>query len=156
MTLSAHFSHEEVTRSATASAKGIDNTVPLGYRYNVGRSAEMMEHVRSFLGGDPIAVTSWFSCDALNKAVGGSLTSRHPEGLAIDWKPTVLSLKNAFEDIAASLLPFDQLILEGTKDGAGWIHIGLSSRKSRRQVLRAEGDVLGGPMIFHHVRDLDN
>ncbi len=153
MTLSAHFSLEEVTRSATASAKGIDNTVPLGYRYNIGRTAEMMEHVRSFLGGDPITVTSWFRCDELNDAIGGSETSRHPEGLAVDWKPTVLSLPNAFEDIAVSLLPFDQLILEGTKDGAGWIHLGLSTSKPRRQVLRAKGDVLGGPMTFHHVRE---
>lgn len=152
MTLSAHFSLEEVTRSATASSKGIDNTVPLGYRYNIGRCAEMMEHVRSFLGGDPITITSWFRCKTLNEAIGGSKTSRHPEGLAIDWKPSVLSLENAFEDIAASLLPFDQLILEGTKDGAGWIHTGLSTRKPRRQVLRAKGDILGGPMTFHHVR----
>lgn len=152
MTLSAHFSLDEVTRSATASSKGIDNTVPLGYHYNIGRCAEMMEHVRSFLGGDPITVTSWFRCKTLNEAIGGSNTSRHLEGLAIDWKSTVLSLKDAFEDIAASLLPFDQLIFEGTKDGAGWIHIGLSRRKPRRQVLRAEGDVLGGPMTFHHVR----
>lgn len=152
MILSAHFSLEEVTRSATASSKGIDNTVPLGYRYNIGRTAEMMEHVRSFLGGDPITVTSWFRCTLLNDAVGGSKTSRHPEGLAVDWKPTVLSLQEAFERLAAWGGPFDQLILEGTKDGAGWIHTGLSTRKPRRQVLRAEGDVLGGPMTFHHVR----
>jgi len=151
MTLSAHFSLEEVTRSATASSKGIDNTVPLGYRYNIGRCAEMMEHVRSFLGGDPITITSWFRCKTLNEAIGGSKTSVHPEGLAIDWKPGE-DLRAAFDRVAASTLPFDQLILEGTKDGAGWIHTGLSMRKPRRQVLRAEGDVLGGPMTFHHVR----
>ena len=93
---------------------------------------------------------------ALRRTAPGGLTGRHPEGPAIDGKPTVLSLENAFDDIAASLLPFDQLILEGTKDGAGWIHIGLSTRKPRRQVLRAEGDVLGGPMTFHHGRHTDN
>lgn len=154
MILSAHFSLEEVTRSATAAAKGIENEVPLGYRYNVGRTAEMMEHVRALLDGEPIKVTSWFRCSDLNAAIGGSKTSRHMEGLAVDWKHSALDLRDAFEDLAASQLPFDQLILEGTKDGAGWIHIGLSTGKPRRQVLRAEGDVLGGTMTFHHVRDL--
>lgn len=152
MILSAHFDLSEVTRSATASTKGIDNAVPLGYRYNIGRTAEMMEHVRALLGGDPITITSWFRCKALNEAIGGSETSRHPEGLAVDWKPAVLLLDEAFERLAAWDMPFDQLILEGTKDGAGWIHLGLSSRNPRRQVLRATGDTLGGPMTFHHVR----
>ena len=156
MNLSAHFDLKEVTRSATASAKGIDNAVPLGYRYNIGRTAEMMEHVRQLLGGAPIKVTSWFRCKTLNEAVGGSKTSRHPEGLAVDWKHSVLSLEACFEVIAESKLPFDQLILEGTKDGAGWIHLGLSTGVPRRQILRAEGDTLGGPMTFHHVRDADN
>ncbi len=152
MTLSANFSLEEVTRSATAEANGIDNAVPLGYRYNIGRTAEMMEHVRALLGGEPIKITSWFRCGDLNVAIGGSKTSRHMEGLAIDWKPLRLDLGDAFQRVAAWGGPFDQLILEGTKDGAGWIHLGLSTRKPRRQVLKAEGDVLGGPMTFHHVR----
>ena len=154
--LSAHFDLKEVVRSATASAKGIDNAVPLGYRYNIGRTAEFMEHVRALLGAKPIKVTSWFRCKILNEAVGGSKTSRHPEGLAVDWKHSVLSLKECFEAIIESDCPFDQLILEGTKDGAGRIHLGLSTSTPRRQVLRAEGDVLGGPMTFRRVRDADN
>lgn len=154
MILSAHFSLEEVTRSATAAAKGIDNEVPLGYRYNIGRTAEMMEHVRALLGGEPIKVMSWFRCSGLNVAIGGSKTSRHMEGLACDWKHSRLDLREAFQRVATSFLPFDQLILEGTKDGAGWIHLGLSTGNPRLQVLLAEGDTLGGPMTFHHVRDL--
>ena len=155
MMLSAHFNLSEVTRSATASAKGIDNAVPLGYRYNIGRTAEMMEHVRALLGGDPIKVTSWFRCKTLNDAISGSKTSRHMEALAVDWKHGRVDLKTAFDLVAASTIPFDQLILEGTKDGAGWIHLGLSTSEPRRQVLRAEGDTLGGSMTFHHVRDAD-
>ena len=153
MTLSAHFSLAEAVRSATARSKGIDNTVPLGYRYNIGRTAEMMEHVRALLGGDSINVTSWFRCPELNSAIGGSKTSRHPEGLAVDWKHSLQTLEDAFERVAVSFLPFDQLILEGTKDGAGWIHLGLASGKPRREVLLAAGDVLGGQMTFHHVRE---
>ena len=156
MTLSPHFSLKEVTRSATASAKGIDNAIPLGYRFNIGRVAECMEGVRALLGGHPIKVTSWFRCLALNEAIGGSKTSRHIEALAVDWKHGQLDLAEAFARVADSTLPFDQLILEGTKDGAGWIHLGLSTGEPRRQVLRAEGDTLGGPMTFHHVRDADN
>ena len=156
MILSPHFAMKEVTRSATASAKGIDNSVPLGYRFNIGRVAEFMECVRALLGGHPIKITSWFRCLTLNKAIGGSKTSRHMEALAVDWKHGQLDLEEAFTLLAASTLPFDQLILEGTKDGAGWIHLGLSTGAPRHETLRAEGDTLGGPMTFHRVRDVDN
>ncbi len=155
MILSPHFSINEVTRSATASRTGIDNAVPLGFRYNVGRVAEFMECVRALLGGQPIKVTSWFRCMELNQAIGGSKTSRHMEALAVDWKHGRLELAAAFEHVAESSLPFDQLILEGTKDGAGWIHLGLSTGDPRRQVLRAKGDTLGGPMKFTRVRIAD-
>lgn len=148
MPLAPNFTMVEAIRSATAATKGIDNSIPITYRYNIGRTAEMMECIRVLLGGEPIIITSWFRADALNKAIGGSKTSVHPKGLAVDWKPTITSLKEAFRVIAKSYLPYDQLIMEGTKDGAGWIHTGLSEKKPRRQVMQATGDKLGGPMAF--------
>ena len=151
MALSPNFSMVEAIRSATASAQGIDNSIPLIHRYNVGRTAEMMEYIRALLGGAPIIITSWFRADALNKAIGGSKSSVHPKGLAVDWNPSKMGLKEAFRIIAKSSLPYDQLIMEGTKDGAEWIHAGLSTKSPRRQVMEATGDILGGPMAFHAV-----
>ncbi len=154
MTLSPHFTMKEGVWSATASAKGIDNTIPQLLRTNLGRSAEFMECIRAELGSESIKVTSWFRCAILNQTIGGSKTSRHMDARAVDWKHATLTLEEAFERVADSRLPFDQLILEGTKDGAGWIHVGLSTARPRRDVMRAKGDVLGGPMAFTRVRPL--
>jgi hypothetical protein len=143
----------EVTRSATASARGIDNSVPLSLRYNIGRMAEHMECVRALLGGEPIKVNSWYRCPTLNTAVGGSETSVHPKALAVDWRHSTLDLEEAFDRVNASALPFDQLIIEGTADGAQWIHLGLSEGIPRRGAMRAHGAQLGGPMTFTRVAE---
>ncbi len=154
MTLAPHFTMAEVARSSTAAARGIDNAVPLGLRYNVGRMAEFMECIRALLGGDPIHVTSWYRCDTLNEAVGGSETSVHRLALAVDWRHGVLELEDAFARIEAATLPFDQLIIEGTADGAQWIHTGLSKqREPRREAMRARGERLGGPMTYTRVAE---
>jgi zinc D-Ala-D-Ala carboxypeptidase len=148
---SAHFSWAEVQASVTAKARGIDNRVPEGLLTNVLNTAARMELARAELGG-PLKVTSWYRCEALNHAIGGSKTSKHMEGLAVDFRPTTVGLKVAFEILArAEHIPFDQLIYETTKSGAAWIHIGFSRTVPRRQVLRATGAVLGGPMVYTRV-----
>lgn len=153
MGLSPHFSMQEVMRSAKASEKGIDNTVPLAFQRNVGRTAEFMECVRALCGGDPIRITSWFRCPPLNEAVGGSIKSAHMKVLGIDSKHTVLTLEEYFAQVAASTLPFDQLIIEGVVSGAQWLHIGLSEKEPRREIMRAWGDTLGGPMNYTRVAE---
>ena len=108
-----------------------------------------MESVRHLLGDDPIRVTSWYRCKELNTAIGGSKTSAHMRGLAVDFKPSYKwTLYAAFDKLAQSDIPFDQLIEESTRDGARWIHIGFSEGTPRREVLRAEGARLGGPMSY--------
>lgn len=150
--LSPHFSWVEAKRSVTADAKGIDNTVPGELHVHLGRSAQFMECVRSVLGNHPIRVTSWYRCPELNEAIGGSKTSAHMKGLAMDFKaPGSLTLAEAFDKIAESNLPFDQLIIERTASGSKWIHVGLSIGKPRREMLTAQGDTLGGEMIFRRV-----
>ena len=149
--LTPYFSWVEVTRSGTAKAKGIDNSLPTPLHDSVVRTAQFMECIRALLGDKPITVNSWYRCPALNVAIGGSKSSAHMKGLAVDWEPAGMELSAAFDRVAASALPFDQLILERTKDGAAWIHVGLSEGKPRREVLRAQGQTLGGPMSFTRV-----
>lgn len=150
--LTDHFTWYEATYSPTAMAQGIDNTVPDNLRNNIIRTAGYMEDVRTLLGNRPIRVTSWYRCKALNTAIGGSKTSAHMRGLAVDFKPTHLTLYHAFEMIAGSDIPFDQLIEERTRSGSRWIHIGFSEGPPRRDVLRAYGDRLGGLMSYRRVK----
>jgi zinc D-Ala-D-Ala carboxypeptidase len=152
--LSAHFSWEEAERSETAARRGIDNSVPSVLRGNVELTAGYMEEVRELLGNTPLRVTSWYRSPVLNSAIGGSRTSAHMKGLAVDFKPPAgMTLNQAFSIIAASDIPFDQLIEERTRDGAFWIHIGFSLKKPRREVLVAFGQQLGGDMAYRRVRE---
>ena len=151
MTLAPNFSMTEVVRSATAADQGIDNTVPLALRSNVGRITEFMECVRWLLGDVPIIVTSWYRCQMLNSAVGGSKTSAHMKGLAMDFKHSVLALEEVFVEIRASRLPYDQLIIEGTQGKAEWMHLGLSEGEPRLEAMTADRDRIDGPMAFRRV-----
>lgn len=151
LTQAGHFSWAEVTRSPTARRLHISNGILPELIPNAVYTAEHMEAVRTALGNQIIDVNSWYRCPALNAAVGGSKTSAHMRALAVDFEPRVTKLMEAFHILSLSAIPFDQLIHEGTKDGADWIHIGFSTGTPRREVLRAQGDVLGGAMRFTRV-----
>ena len=153
MTLTAegHFSWAEVTRSPTARRLKISNGIPPDLVPNAVYTAAQMEAVRSELTGAPIRINSWYRSPALNAAVGGSKTSAHMKALACDFEPQGWALMDAFHQLSLSSIPFDQLIHEGTRDGADWIHIGFTVGTPRREVLRARGDVLGGVMNFTRI-----
>ena len=153
MTLASHFTLVEVMRSGTAAERGIDNSVPLPLRYNIGRITEFMECVRWVLGDAPIIVTSWYRCQALNSAIGGSKTSAHMKGLAMDFKHSVLSLESVFDEIRQFGLPFDQLIIEGTRGKAEWLHLGLSEDEPRGDVLLADRDQASASMAYTRVME---
>lgn len=63
-------------------------------------------------------ITSFFRCKALNNLVGGTSTSDHLFGKAIDFKVKGLTSKQICEAIYENCLIFDQLIQEPT-----WVHI---------------------------------
>ena len=149
--LSNHFSWEEVEHSTTADTKGINNHIPSDLKPNAQRVADAMELVRSLLGSHPLKINSWYRCASLNSAIGGSSKSAHMKGLAVDFEPTNMTNEEAFKLIVESSIEFDQLIHEGTKSGADWIHFGLSTNPARREVLMASGNALGGPMVFTRV-----
>jgi zinc D-Ala-D-Ala carboxypeptidase len=147
--LSARFTWADVQASATAKAKGIDNALPDELVVNAARTAQILESVEALLGG--ITVSSWFRCPALNAAVGGKPDSKHQLALAADFVPVNVSLPVAFERIRASVLPYDQLIVERVASGSAWIHLGLSLAPPRREALSASGPQLGGAMTFQRV-----
>ncbi len=132
MKLSDHFSLAEFTFSQTAARRGIDNTPDDAVRANLARLAQTMEQVRDVLGGRPIHISSGYRGPGLNAAIGGSKTSAHMKGLACDFVcPAFGSPLAVAQEIAGSVVEFDQLIYEGT-----WVHLGLSDAP-RRQLLTA-------------------
>ena len=131
--LSPHFTLREFTRSAKANELGIDNSPNQEHLYNLSRLASVLENVRTVLKA-PILISSGYRSPALNRAVGGSSTSDHANGLAADFTaPKYGSVFQVCQAIVASGLPFDQLIFE-QGDRSDWVHFGIGTRM-RQQVM---------------------
>lgn len=129
--LSPHFALEELIATLH---RQYDNHPPSTVRAVLAQTAMQMETVRHLLGDHPLSISSGYRCPALNRAVGGAVNSAHLAGHAVDFNcyrfGPPLKVCRA---IAASDLPFDQLIEEGS-----WTHISFDPR-SRRQVLTKIG-----------------
>ena len=129
-----YFTIEELTKSATASRKGINNTPDESVKRNLTLLVEKILDPLREAWGAPIIVTSGYRCGRLNKAVGGAAKSQHMYGQAADIrtvsdKPS--DNKKLFDLIRDLKLPYDQLIDEY---GYNWVHVSYSSRH-RRQIL---------------------
>ena len=142
MKLSEHLDLSEVTRSDMAKRKGISNMPTPEHLENFKKLAQnIFEPIRKHFGV-PIHISSGYRSKALNTAIGGSLTSQHCSGEAIDidmdGSANGVTNKMVFDYIKANL-NFDQLIWEfGTKDAPDWVHVSFeTSGKQRKQILRA-------------------
>jgi zinc D-Ala-D-Ala carboxypeptidase len=137
MKLTQHFSLEEMTKSQTASRKGIDNTAPPEVVENLKLLCEnVLEYVRVRFG-KPITVNSGYRGPKLNKAIGGAKNSQHMTGQAADIEIAGIDNKVLFNWIKDNM-EFDQLILEYYKEGipdSGWVHVSWNSSGNRKQVL---------------------
>lgn len=132
--LTEHFALEEFIVSQIASRRGIANTPDAPALENLRKTAAVMEKVRSMLGNKPIIISSGFRSPALNVAVGGSTSSAHMYGLAVDFVcpgfgPPLEICK--FLQPHMELLGIDQLIHEFSS----WVHLGLAADRPRHQAL---------------------
>ena len=88
MAISNHISNKEGIKSNTATRLGIDNTPgPYELTNMVAVANNIFEPLREWVGG-PIKINSFYRCEELNKAIGGSTRSQHCEGRAIDIDDT--------------------------------------------------------------------
>jgi zinc D-Ala-D-Ala carboxypeptidase len=139
--ISEHISYREGTKSNTAARLGIDNT-PRKYEVTnmVGVAYNVFEPLRKYVGG-PIRINSFYRCEELNRAIGGSSRSQHCEGRAIDLDDTLGHKTNAeMYQYIKDNLSFDQLIWEfGDDTNPDWIHVSyVHPNENRKRCLRAE------------------
>lgn len=118
-----YFSIDELTRSATAEARRIDNTPSEEVKKNLG---DLVFHILDPLRaayGKPIKVNSGYRSPALNKAVGGVATSDHLTGRAADivGTPNTKAENRKIYELCKKMdLPYRQLINE---KGFSWVHV---------------------------------
>ena len=138
--ISEHISLKEGVKSHTATRLNIDNTPRNLDLINMKTIAEkVFEPLRSWVGG-PIAINSFYRSPKLNSAIGGSTSSQHCIGCALDLDDNYGHKTNAqmFEYVKNNL-DYDQMIWEfGTDENPNWIHISyVSEDTNRRRLLKA-------------------
>ena len=133
--ISKHITYKEAIRSVTALRLGIENT-PNDYELqNMELIAEkVFEPLRKAVNG-PIKINSFFRCEELNKAIGGSSRSQHCQGRAIDIDDVYGYVSNSYMYYyIKDNLDFDQLIWEfGTDTEPDWVHVSYVDSDSNRK-----------------------
>jgi len=126
MKLSGHFSLAELTKSQTATRKGIDNKPTLEHIENLTElCVQILEPTRRNFG-KPMVITSGYRSEELCEAIGSKSTSQHAKGEAADFEMFGIDNKELAKYIKNNLV-FDQLILEfynpdHNDPSSGWVH----------------------------------
>ena len=139
MSLTENFSLIELTKSQTATRKGIDNTPSPTHQDNLrSLCTHVLQPVRDHFG-QVVSVSSGYRSQELCLAIGSKITSQHARGEAADFEIFGVSNKE-LADYIHEHLDYDQLILEYWKESdpnSGWVHCSYSEGNNRKQYLKA-------------------
>ena len=153
--ISEHVSYKEGVYSQTALRRGLKNKPNNKQLKCMIEIAELVfEPLREWVGG-PIKINSFFRGKALNTAIGGSKTSQHMKGQAMDIDDTFGHKTNAemYYYIKDNLV-FDQMIWEfGDDHNPNWIHVSfVTHRKNRKRLTIAYKDKDGKSRYKHEAK----
>ena len=102
-------------------------------------ATHIFEPLREWVGG-PIKINSFYRSPELNKAIGGSESSQHCQGRAMDIDDTFGVKSNAeMYGFIKENLDYDQMIWEfGDDNNPDWVHVSyVSSDENRNRCLKA-------------------
>jgi putative chitinase len=156
--LSKHFTLAEMIVSPTAKRLGLSNVPTEEHIENMRYCCEkILEPVREHFG-KPVTINSSYRSPRVNQAVGGSKTSQHVNGQAIDFE--IMGVDNkVVADWIADNLEFDQVILEfytaGDKN-SGWVHASIKKNGGNRMQRMIASKSKAGGTVYTTVADFDN
>jgi hypothetical protein len=131
MNLSPHFTLEELTHT---DHRQFDNTPNATEIANLVRLANLLEEVKTAIGGKPVIINSAFRCKQVNDAVGSKDSSQHRIGCAADIRVPSMTPDEVVKAVIASEIGYDQIIREFDR----WTHISVpntAGANPRRQAL---------------------
>ena len=138
MKLSKNFTLAEYTKSQTALRNDIDNT-PNDAHLEAAKALfeQVVQPVRDRFG--PTVINSGYRGPELNEKVGGSPTSQHCLGQAVDIECPGIANADIAEWISKNT-DYDQVILEFYTPGipdSGWVHVTYNIAGNRGKSLTA-------------------
>lgn len=153
MNLSKNLTLAEMVRSESATKYKIDNSPNAEHLENIIALAKnVFQPIREYFN-KPIIISSGYRSPKLNNAVGGSNTSQHSKGEAMDIDNDGTSVSNTdiFNFIKDNLV-FDQLIWEfGNDKKPDWVHVSFKRNGiNRKQILRAKK--VNGKTIYENFK----
>ncbi len=150
-----YFKLKHLIYSNTAKNNGINNFPGID---NSPSQTEVIENLRSLMNIviDPIVdvypdliITSGYRCIELNSSLGGSSTSQHVFGQAVDIQIPGLTTAQVYNYIYYQVTGWDQLIWEYPERGGGsWVHVSYGPQNRRKTTLASNAntyhDLYGG------------
>ena len=143
MHLSEHFQLGEVTKTSVKTADGnIPSHVAIENLRNICENwLEDLRYSHNTLYGDkdePIIITSGYRSPEVNRAVGGSPTSNHLTGCAVDIRCAGFEQAIRYACILLDISDgtkrdYDELFIERSKQGRYWIHFAVRPKENRRK-----------------------
>ena len=144
MHLSEHFSLGEVCKTSHKTADGnIPSHVAIENLRRICEDwLEDLRYSNNTLYGNkdlPIIINSGYRSPEVNKLAGGSPSSNHLTGCAVDIRcegiEQALRYANILLDIAdGTKRDFDELFIERNKQGRYWIHFAVRPKDNRRRI----------------------
>ena len=151
--ITPHFTLGEVTKSKHTEIYNIPSHVAienlkrvcawleeLRFTYNALYCLKPGEDYETSKNVEPIIINSGYRSPELNKKVGGSPTSNHLTGCAVDIR--VYGIEQALR-YAVILMDYadetkqnyDELLIERNKSGAIWLHFAVRPKNNRRKTM---------------------
>ena len=147
MKLSEHFSLGEVTKTSYKTEDGnipsrvaIENLKNLceNWLEDLRYSYYTLSHKRDSPHCEMLIINSGYRSPEVNRLAGGSPTSNHLTGCAVDIRVSgfeqAIRYASILLDIAeGTKRDFDELYIERNKAGSHWIHFAVRPRDNRRK-----------------------
>ena len=136
MKLSSHFSLGELTKTKHQTADGnIPSHVVIE---NLKRLCPWLEELRRRYN-EPIIINSGYRSPAVNKLAGGSNTSNHLTGCAVDIRTYGMEQAMRYAVILMdyaddSNQDFDEILIEKNSKGSIWLHFAVRPHGNRRKI----------------------
>lgn len=143
--ITPNFRLSELVHSNTAKRLGLSNKPNIQHEANLKESViNLWQPARDILD-KPMIINSGYRSPEVNRAVGGSKTSAHSIGFAIDFVSpsfgnTRMIADKLSKEFKSKGIKFDQLILEFPDSMSSWIHLGYKNGRGqqRQQLLTAK------------------